>query len=273
MRNILARAMLRFERRRVSCSAASIQDCLREEARCHRFAQAVSDVPRVSPLAPFRVRNFRFQWPADLATSWAFEMETIILGWYVLVETKSVLMLTLFASLQYVGTLVAPLFGVIGDRLGHRNMLCAMRATYATLATTLMTLAFTSWLQPLHVFVIATIMGLIRPSDQVMRYSLIGAIMPRERLMIAIGIARTTQDSARIVGALLGTGLSAALGMGLAYAVIACLYATSFALTLQVRPVAAPAPASRGKLSPSRARPPGATSRMVPATCSPGTTC
>ena len=36
-------------------------------------------------LAPFSVRSFRFQWPADLATSWSFEMETLILGWYVLV--------------------------------------------------------------------------------------------------------------------------------------------------------------------------------------------
>ena len=42
-------------------------------------------------LAPFAVRSFRFQWPADLATSWAFEMEALILSWYVLVETGSVL--------------------------------------------------------------------------------------------------------------------------------------------------------------------------------------
>ena len=82
---------------------------------------------RLGALAPFRVRSFRFQWPADLATSWAFEMETIILGWYVLVETGSVLLLTLFASLQYIGTLIAPMFGVMGDRVGQRNVLCAMR--------------------------------------------------------------------------------------------------------------------------------------------------
>ena len=35
--------------------------------------------------------QLRFQWPADLLMSWAFEMETLILGWYVLVETGSVL--------------------------------------------------------------------------------------------------------------------------------------------------------------------------------------
>jgi len=31
-------------------------------------------------LAAFRVRSFRFQWPADLLTQCAFEMETLILG-------------------------------------------------------------------------------------------------------------------------------------------------------------------------------------------------
>src|SRR3978361_2464937 len=93
-------------------------------------------------LAPFRIRSYRFQWPADLLTSWAFEMETLILGWYVLVETGSVLMLTLFASLQHVGTLIAPMFGVMGDRLGHRNVLCGMRTVYATLASVLMVCVF-----------------------------------------------------------------------------------------------------------------------------------
>ena len=50
-------------------------------------------------LAPFRIRSYRFQWPADMLTSWAFEMETLILGWYVLVETNSVVMLTIFGAL------------------------------------------------------------------------------------------------------------------------------------------------------------------------------
>ena len=59
-------------------------------------------------LAPFRVRSFRYQWPADLLTSWASEMETIILGWYVMVHTGSVVLLTVFGSLQFLGTLLAP---------------------------------------------------------------------------------------------------------------------------------------------------------------------
>ena len=62
-------------------------------------------------LAAFRVPSFRFQWSSDLLTSWAFEMETLVLGWYVLVNTGSVLWLTAFGSLQFLGTLASPGFG------------------------------------------------------------------------------------------------------------------------------------------------------------------
>ena len=194
----------------------------------------MSEPARIPALAPFRVRSFRFQWPADLATSWAFEMEQLILGWYVLVETQSVFMLTVFASLLYIGTLLAPISGVIGDRIGNRNLLGAMRALYTVLATILMTLAFLDSVTPTAVLAVATVLGLVRPSDIGVRAALVGETMPSERLMGAMSIQRTTLDSARIVGALTGAGLVATLGMGPAYMVVVSFYAISCALTLQV---------------------------------------
>ena len=143
---------------------------------------------RTSVLAPFAARSFRFQWPADLATSWSFEMETIILGWYILVATDSVLMLTLFAALQYLGTLVAPLFGVAGDRTGARTVLCSMRAFYAMQAAALTTLAFLDALGPAPVFAIGALMGIVRPSDIAIRYALVGETIPSRQLMGAMGI-------------------------------------------------------------------------------------
>ena len=202
----------------------------RDETR-HRI---LSEFARPSALAPFRIRNYRFQWPADLLTSWAFEMETLILGWYVLVETGSVLLLTVFASLSYVGTLIAPMFGVVGDRIGHRDLLAMMRATYALLAATLMTLALTGHLSPLSVLVIVAVMGLVRPSDLGVRGALVATIMPHDQLIGAISISRTTMDTARIAGALSGAGLFAALGMGPAYVAIVSLYVVSTLLTLGV---------------------------------------
>jgi MFS family permease len=187
-----------------------------------------------SALAPFRVRSFRFQWPADLATSWALEMEALILGWYILVETGSVLMLTWYASLRFIGTLLAPIFGVAGHRIGAKRLLCLMRATYTALAAAMMALALAGVLTPLYVFVLAGFMGAMSPSDLVMRYALIGETIPARQLMGATSVSRTTQDSARIAGALTGAGLVAALGIGAAYAVVTALYACSFLLTTQV---------------------------------------
>ena len=157
----------------------------------------------------------------------------LILGWYVLVETQSVFMLTVFASLLYIGTLLSPMFGVMGDRVGHRNVLCAMRSVYATLATILMILAFTDVVTPGYVLVSATIFGLVRPSDIGMRTAVVGDIVPAQQLMAAMSIQRTTQDSARIAGALTGAGIVATLGMGPAYLVVASLYITSIVLTLK----------------------------------------
>ena len=189
---------------------------------------------RASLLAPFEVRSFRFQWPADLLTSWAFEMETLILGWYVLVETESVLWLTVFASLQYLGTLIAPMLGVAGDRAGRRTMLCAMRAVFALLAAVLMTLALADLLTVYHVITIALLAGMMRPSDMMMRNVLIGDTMPANRLMNAMGVSRTTMDSARVAGALIGAGLFSVLGIGPAYIFVTAFYVLSFLLTLGV---------------------------------------
>ena len=195
---------------------------------------ALRAMTRSSLLAPFQIRSFRFQYPADLLTSWGSEMETLILGWYILAETGSVFLLTLFGSLQYFGTLVAPVFGMAGDRLGHRAVLCAMRAIYAILALLLMTLAFTASLRPMHVLVIATIAGLVRPSDLAMRSALVADTMPPDRFVSAMGASRTTSDSARTVGALAGAGLFAALGLGPAYAAITGFYIAGALLTLGV---------------------------------------
>jgi Na+/melibiose symporter-like transporter len=194
----------------------------------------VSLTTRVPALAPFQIRSFRFQWPADLLASWAFEMEGVILGWFVLVSTGSVLALAVFGSLQFLGTLISPLFGMAGDRIGNRSLLCLMRATYLVVGTALAVLFLAGLAAPVPVFALAVVMGLVRPSDITLRNLLVGETMPASSLMRAMGVSRTTADSARVVGALSGAGLVAALGSGLAYVVVCAVYAASLALTFNV---------------------------------------
>jgi predicted MFS family arabinose efflux permease len=203
----------------------------------------VSSLSSLTFLAPFKVRSFRFQWPSDLLTSWAQEMETLILGWYVLIATDSVIILTLFASLQYLGTLLAPALGSIADSIGRRTMLCGLRAVFAVLAGVLMITGLTGTLTPTIVFIVAFLMGLVRPSDLVMRNAMIGDTIAADKLGFAMGLSRMTMDSARVAGALIGAGLFAALGLGAAYVGVVIFYSLSLLLTFgtsRVKPERAP---------------------------------
>ena len=200
-------------------------------------------------LAPLGVRSFRLQWPADLMTSLAFEMETLILGWYVLVESGSVRWLTAFGALLFHGTLFSPMLGVVGDRIGHRNLLCLMRAFYYIMALSMMAAALAEILSPALVLGLAALTGLVRPSDLAVRGATVAATMPVSMLAGAMAIARSTSDMARIAGALLGAGLLAQLGMGRAYAVIAGCYAIGLLFTMLIAQTPAVQHVSVGELA------------------------
>ena len=184
-------------------------------------------VSRPAFFAPFSVRSFCFQWPADLLASWAFEMEVLILGWYVLVESDSVLLLVIFGALQYAGSLVSPLFGVAGDRLGYRRLFMLTRLLYALMSILLAVLAACGLLTPLLVLVLAGVCGMIKPSDIMMRFALIAQTLPANQVIGALGLSRVTTDSARIAGALAGVGVFALFGLVPAYILVSSLYLMS----------------------------------------------
>jgi len=190
----------------------------------------VSAVGAASASAPFRVRAFRFQWPSDLLVAFALEIENIILGWYILVETRSVVLLTAFAALQFLGSLVAPYFGMLADRMGRRVLLYAMRLVFACLAVVLMVLGLTGSLSAPAVFVVAFLGGLLKTSELMLRQALSTDILPAHCLMAAMGLSRVTLDGARVFGALTGAGLFAWLGFGVSYVVVAGFYILSVLL-------------------------------------------
>ena len=197
---------------------------------------------KVSPLAAFKIRSFRFQWTADAMTTWGSEMETLILGWYILVATDSPFLVGILAALRMSGTLLAPMVGVLADRMSRKALLAFVRIAAGTSALSLLILATLDVLEPWHVFVIATIGGLIRPADNVLRQSLIADTVPRELLMNASGLARTTQDTARIVGALLGATLLSRLGLGWAYLGVTSFYVFSVLFVMGISSVRSTVP-------------------------------
>lgn len=200
-------------------------------------------------LAPFAVRSFRFQWPADLAASWAFEIEMLILGWYVLVESESVFLLVLYGALQYIGALVSPYVGVLGDRFGYKSLYISMRVVFVLLSIVLLGLAIADLLNPIIVILLSIISGTLKPSDVMIRFTLIAQTLAPRQLVGALGISRLTVDSARMAGAIAGVGIFTLFGMVGTYILILTMYVISLALSFGVAgrdaaSIAAKAPAS-----------------------------
>lgn len=181
------------------------------------------------------------QWISDSLMSWSNEMENLILAWFILVETDSPFLLGLFGALKFLGTLVAPFYGVLADRMDRRRMLIGLRSILAVLALTIMALALSNSLEAWHAFIIATLTGMARVADNVARQTLIADIVPRGSLLNAYGLTRTTQDMAKIAGSLIGASLFAQFGLGLAYSAVTAMYASSVvfvaAVSIAVRSV------------------------------------
>lgn len=165
------------------------------------------------------------------------EMEVIILAWYILVETQSVFLLTVYGALNFGGTLISPILGTVSDRVGPRRLLTLTRLYYAANALAIMALAIAGLLAPTIVLILVGLMGLIRPSDQGLRTALIADFMPTAFLTHSLGLSRLTSDSARAAGALAGAALAALLGMEAAYMAIAILYLLGALLTARVETV------------------------------------
>ena len=187
-------------------------------------------------LESFRVRSFRFQWGADAFATWASEMENLVLGWYILVDTGSPFLVGLVGALRFGGTLLSPFYGVIADRFDRRTLLIVLRFLHALQAAAIMALAVTGTLQPWHAFAITGVGGLMRMAENVVRQSLMADIVPSGALMNAVSLSRTTMDAAKIAGAVAGAGLLARLGIGPAYVVITVCFLLSTVLIFGVMP-------------------------------------
>ena len=174
-------------------------------------------------------------------------METLILGWYLLVETNSPLLVGLLGALRFGGTLLSPIYGVLADRVDRRAMLIAIRIIFFATAATIMILGLARVLEPLHILLLAAVVGLTRTAEHVVRQSLIADVVPGPMLVNAVGLSRTTQDTARIAGALAGAWLLTLLGIGSAYVVVVCFYGASVLLALGIT---APARRSQREESP-----------------------
>ncbi len=183
----------------------------------------------------FKRRDFRFLWLSDGMGGWADQMELVVLGWFVLLETDSPFMVGLYAALRSTGTLLSPLYGIVIDRYNRKKLLRNARTGFAVIAAAFFILSATDRLEVWHVFALAAILGMVRAFDNVTRQTLIADVVDREGLMNAVALTRSGRDTTQIVGPVVAGVMLSRAGMGASYGLIVGVYLAGVAFAYQLR--------------------------------------
>ncbi len=197
--------------------------------------------------------NFRLLFFGNVLQFGAQQMLLVTRGWLVFHITGSFAALGTIALANAVpGLLLSPIGGIIADRAPKKtviqsaqifNMLNA--GVIAGVAAGFFGLELAFW----HLFVSSFLQGGVNSVMMPSRQSMISDLVPRERLMNAIGINSSGQTFMQLVGPGMAGLLLAAVNPAAAYTVMAAMYffAVTFTMRLPTKPLYAFAQTEAGR--------------------------
>src|SRR5918999_2092342 len=151
--------------------------------------------------AALRHANYRYYISGQIVSLVGTWMQSVSQPWLVLLLGGTPLQLGTVLALQYGPSLViAPLGGVLADRVDKRRALMVANAVASVEAAVLFTLTFTGVVQIWHLMVLATVLGLVNAVEMPLRQAFAAELVPRRDLMNAIALNSATFNVARIVG-------------------------------------------------------------------------
>jgi MFS family permease len=175
--------------------------------------QALSRLP--AAFRSLRHRNFQLFFSGQLISLTGTWMQNIAQAWLVYRITGSSLLLGSvgFAS-QIPVFLFAPLGGIIADRHNRQPVVIATQTASMILAFILSVLTLTNTVQVWHIFVLATLLGVVNAFDIPARQAFLVEMVGRDDLMNAIALNSSMFNGARIVGPAIAGILVASIGEG-----------------------------------------------------------
>jgi MFS family permease len=188
-------------------------------------------------LAALQVRNYRLYLSSQVVATTGLWMQRIAQDWLVLELTGSITAVGVAVALQFLPVLLFGLFGgVIADRYPKRRILLVTQSVAASMALTLGLLALTDTVQAWHVFVVATLLGLVTAVDNPTRQVFVSELVGSRHIRNAVSL----NSSVFQFGALLGPALSGllihAVGQGWSFLInfAACLLVITIVSIIRV---------------------------------------
>lgn len=152
-------------------------------------------------LPAFQHRNYRLFFGGQLVSLIGTWAQAIGQGWLVLELTDSPLALGAVSALQFTPSLLFGLWaGVLADRFPKRRVLLCTQSVAMLLAVALGLLTSLHLVALWHVFVLATLLGLVNALDMPARQAFVGEMVGKEHLASAIALNASLFNAARVVG-------------------------------------------------------------------------
>ncbi|WP_211223269.1 MFS transporter [Propionicicella superfundia] len=209
------------------------------------------DIAHSRTFASLSVRNYRFFWTGSFVSNVGTWMNRVAQDWLVLtvLTDHSSTALGLVTGLQFLPiALMSPLAGAFADRFQKRHMLMITQISLALNAAILAVLVSLGVSQLWHVFVLATMGGVIAAFDQPARQAFASEMVGSDLLTNAVGLNSASFNAARLIGPGLAGLIIAWVGIAPALWINAASFAAViFALTAMDPSELEPAPQRRGR--------------------------
>ena len=162
-----------------------------------------------------RHRNFQLFFSGQLISLTGTWMQTVAQSWLVYRLTGSSLLLGSvgFAS-QIPVFLVAPIGGMVADRVNRHKVVISTQIASMVLAFILSALTLTHTVKVWQIFVLAALLGVVNAFDIPGRQSFLVDMVGRDDLMNAIALNSSMFNGARVIGPAIAGILVARIGEG-----------------------------------------------------------
>src|SRR3990170_3843674 len=175
--------------------------------------------------AAMRHPNYRRYWFGQVGSLVGAWMQSVALPWLVLQLGGSPLQLGLVMAFMFGPSLfLAPLGGVLADRVDKRRTLIAVNAVAMLQAATLFVLAATGVVEIWHVYVLALAAGFVNAIEMPVRQAFAAELVPPEDLVNAIALNSTSFNLSRVVGPAIAGVTIAAFGVAINFGINSVSY-------------------------------------------------
>ncbi len=213
----------------------SLHSVLEEEKR--EFTPPASRESRVAlAVRALRHRNFQLFFAGQLISLIGTWMQTVAQSWLVYRMTGSAFLLGAVGfSSQIPVFIMAPVGGIVADRLNRQRIVISTQTVSMILAGILAALTLSHRVQVWQIMVLASSLGVVNAFDIPARQAFLIDMVGREDLMNAIALNSSMFNGARVIGPAVAGILVASIGEGWCFFANAVSYLAVIAGLLLMR--------------------------------------